>query len=374
MNVSDYGRVVSVWDLPIRLFHWALLACVAVAGVTGFFLPPSWLNVHVWSGVGVGVLILLRLLWGVTGSTYSRFSNFTLSPRSVLHHLKEIRAGHVQREGGHNPLGAWMVVALLLTLSGIVVTGLAVLGGMFKQGPGKGFLSFSLGEWMREPHELLAFLLLALVAAHIAGVIFESRRTAENLARAMVSGKKRGGFVPARRVFSAKPVLAASVAVVGLAAVTAAVQHFAAAAPFGVPAFTANETWKTECGDCHMAFHPTLLPAQSWAQIISSLDDHFGEDASLPEAKAQEIAAFLVANAAETSDSFAANRFRRVSAERPLEVTASPFWVRRHDDLGEAVFKAEPIKAKQNCTACHGDAEAGVFAPQNISIPKEMTK
>lgn len=374
MNVSDKGRVVSVWDLPVRLFHWGLLACVAVAGLTGFFFPPNLLDVHVWAGAGVGALILLRLLWGVMGSTYSRFSNFTLSPRSVLHHLKEIRSGHAQRWGGHNPLGGWMVVALLLTLSGIVLSGLAVLGGMFKQGPGKGFLSFSLGELMREPHELLAFLLVALVAAHIGGVIFESRRSAENLARAMVTGKKRGGFVPARRVFSAKPGLAASVAVVGLSAMAAAVQHLAAEAPFGVPAFTANETWKKECGDCHMAFHPTLLPAQSWAQIMSSLDDHFGEDASFPDVKVKEIAAFLAANAVETSDSFAANRFRRVNAERPLEITASPFWVRRHDDIGDVVFKAEPIKAKQNCAACHGDADVGAFAPQNISIPKEMTK
>ena len=374
MKVSVEGRDVPVWDVPVRLFHWSLLACVVVAGLTGFLFPPNWLDVHVWAGAGVGALILLRLVWGVTGPTYSRFRNFTLSPSAVIAHLKDIRASHVQRDGGHNPLGAWMVVALLLTLSAIVVTGLMLLGGLFKQGPGKGVLSFSMGDLMREPHELLAFLLVALVVAHIAGVVFESRRSAEDLARAMVTGKKREGFIPARHTRAAKPVLAASVVLLGGAALAWAVVQLNSAAPFGVPTFTANATWKKECGDCHMAFHPTLLPAQSWAQIMSGLDDHFGEDASLPEAKVQDIAAFLAANAAETSDSFAANRFRQVNKEHPLEITATPFWVRRHDGIADAVFKAEPIKSKQNCAACHGDAEAGAFAPQTISIPQETTK
>lgn len=374
MNVSIKARDVPVWDLPVRLFHWSLLACVAVAAVTGFFFPPEWLDVHIWAGAGVGALVAFRLLWGVTGSTYSRFCNFTLAPTRVLHHLHEIRSGEGPREGGHNPLGAWMVVALLLTLMGLVLSGLTVLGGLFKQGPGKAFLSFSLGDLMREPHELLAFLLVALGCAHIAGVVFESRRSAENLARAMVTGKKRDGFIPARLSYAAKPVLAGLVTLLGGAAIAAGVVQLNAAAPKGVPPLIANATWVKECGDCHMAFPPTLLPAASWTQIMAHLDDHFGEDASLPTDKAQEIAAFLTANAAETSDSFAANRFRCVNAEHPLEITATPFWVRRHDDIAEAVFKAKPIKAKQNCAACHGDAKAGVFAPQEISIPKETTK
>ena len=374
MKVPVGGSDVTVWDLPVRLFHWSLLACVAVAWYTGFFFPPGWLDVHVWAGTGVGALIVLRLLWGVTGSTYSRFSSFTLAPSRVLHHLQEIRAGHFQRDGGHNPLGSWMVVALLLTLSGLVLSGVAVLGGMFKQGPAKGFLSFSFGELIREPHELLAFLLVALVATHVAGVVFESRRSAENLVRAMVTGRKREGFVPARLSYAARPALAGLVALAGGAAIAAGVVQLNAAAPKGVPTLIANATWTSECGDCHMAFPPTLLPADSWTQIMAHLDDHFGEDASLPNDRAQEITAFLTANAAETSDSFVANRFRRVDAVVLTEITATPFWVRSHQEIADAVFKAEPIKAKQNCAACHGDASSGTFAPQRIFIPQETTK
>ncbi len=374
MDVPLHSGRVKIWDLPLRLFHWSLLSCVAVAAVTGFLFPANWLDVHIWAGTGVGVLIVFRLLWGVTGSTYSRFCNFTLAPGAVMAHLREIRAGHAQREGGHNPLGAWMVVALLLTLSALVLSGLVMLGGMLKQGPGKGYLSFSVGELMREPHELLAFLLLGLVAAHIAGVVFESRRTAENLARAMVTGIKRDGFSPAPQFFTARPVVAAVVSLLGGAFIAASAMQLNGVAPKGVPPLVVNAVWQTECGDCHMAFPPVLLPAQSWSQLMAHLDDHFGEDASLPEAKVKEISAFLAANAAETSDSFAANRFRRVSADRPLEITGTPFWVRRHHEIADATFKASPVNSKQNCAACHGDAATGTFAPQRISIPQETTK
>lgn len=374
MNVTVEGHPVRVWDLPVRLFHWALVLCVAVAAATGFVFPANWLSFHIWAGAGVAVLILMRLVWGVMGSTYARFANFTLAPAAVFSHLKDIRTGHAHREGGHNPLGAWMVVTLLATLSLIVTSGAIMLGGMFKQGPGRSLFSFATGDLMREPHELLAWLLLLLVAAHIAGMALESRRSGENLARAMVTGNKADGFVPARKVFRARRMLAAGV--IAGAGVVLLWAGFSASAlpPKGVPQIVADATWQKECGDCHVAFHPTLLPATSWAAIMTSLDDHFGEDASLPDDKAASIAAFLGANSAETSDSFAANRFLNVNVDHPLEITATPFWVRRHHEIADAVFKAEPVKSKQNCAACHGDAEAGVFAPQQISIPKETTK
>lgn len=374
MKVSIERRQLPVWDMPVRAFHWLLVICVAVAAVTGFLLPPNWLTVHIWAGAGVGALILARLIWGFTGGTYARFGNFTLAPSAVIAHLKDIAAGRVHREGGHNPLGAWMVVLLLAVLLAIVVSGGVMLGGMFKQGPGKGWLSFATGEIMREPHELLAWLLVALVAAHILGMAFESWRGGENLARAMVTGRKAAGFIPAAQGYTARKALALGLVGAGGIALLIAGLQANALPPKGVPQVAVDATWQTECGDCHMAFHPTLLPAQSWAQIMTALDDHFGEDASLPADKVAAISAFLAAHSAETSDSLAANRFRRVSAERPLEITATPFWTRQHDGIDDAEFKLPPVNSKQNCAACHSDAASGTFAPQNIAIPQETLK
>jgi cytochrome b len=374
MNVAHTARKVRVWDLPVRLFHWLLVASCGTALATGFLLGASWLSLHIWAGGVVAALIAARVVWGFTGPTYARFRNFILSPAAVIAHVRDIAAGKVHRDGGHNPLGAWMVTSFFLALAAVCVTGFVMLGGMFKQGPLKAFYSFASGRLVREPHEVLAWLMLALIAAHVAGVAFESMRSKENLARAMVTGLKDEGFIPARRTYSAKPAVAV-LFVAAMGAVLAWAGISANALPgFGVKQVTADAAWQKECGDCHMAFHPTLLPAASWASIMTSLDDHFGEDASLPAETAAAIAAYLQANSAETSDALPANVFRKVSATRPLEITQTPFWLRLHDEIPESTFKAAPVNSRQNCAACHGDAAAGTFAPQAISIPKETQK
>ncbi|MGB8313885.1 MAG: hypothetical protein WCE69_05290, partial [Aestuariivirga sp.] len=144
--------------------------------------------------------------------------------------------------------------------------------------------------------------------------------------------------------------------------------------PFGVAPLPKNATWEKECGACHMAFHPSLLPAKSWAAIMSGLAQHFGEDASLDAAAEKEIADYLASHSAESWDSLAANRFRNIDAAHPLEITATRFWLRMHNDISPAVFSSKAVGAKQNCGACHRDAASGMFVPQDISIPREKTK
>ena len=114
-----------------------------------------------------------------------------------------------------------------------------------------------------------------------------------------------------------------------------------------------DQAWVAECGGCHQPFHPSLLPRASWAALMDGLDDHFGEDASLPEAKARQIAAFLDSYAAEAWDTEAARRFAVVSPGDPLRITATPFWVAKHADVPPERFSAAPVRTKANCAACH---------------------
>lgn len=364
---------VKIWDLPVRLFHWLLVAAVATAGVTGWLLPVNWLQVHIVAGTSIAVLLVLRLVWGFTGSAYSRFASFDIRPSTVIAHLRNLRSTQVHREAGHNPLGVLMVIALLLTLSAIVLTGAMLLGGGFKQGPFKSLVSFATGWQMREFHELFAYGLLALVAGHLGGVILESRRTQENLAASLVTGHKRAGFEQPLLSQPAKPIAAALAGLIMAGGATAGVMSLNKQPPFGVPAMLANAAWAKECAACHIAFHPSLLPADSWNKVMDTLPDHFGEDASLDEATTAEIKTFLAANSAEHWDTLPANRLRSVDPAKPMEITATRFWTRMHDEIGDAVFTSKPVGAKQNCAACHGDAASGLFAPQNISIPKETT-
>jgi cytochrome b len=362
---------VKVWDLPVRLFHWLLVACVSASAITGYLLPPNWLELHIIAGSIIGGLIALRLIWGFTGTGHSRFHSFIFSPAATIAHAKEILAGDAPREAGHNPLAALMVFALLAVLSLIIITGFMVLGGQFKQGPLKAFLSFAAGVGARNFHSILAGILLALICGHLSGVVFESWRTQENLALSMVTGRKRGGFAhEARRVASRRGIAVLAAAVLSGPIVSASVS-MSSLPPRGVTAIPTHDAWQSECGACHIAFHPSLLPAKSWSAIMAGLDRHFGEDASLDQARTMEIADFLVGHSAETQDTMPANLFRLVNPERPLEITATHFWQQAHRNIPVEVFTGKMVGAKQACNACHADAASGLFAPQSISIPQE---
>ena len=181
---------VAVWDWGVRLFHWSLLICVAFCAYTGFLGPRNWLDVHLISGIGIAALVAFRLVWGWTGTTYSLFRTFSISPTAIGRHLSDIAQGRGERHLGHNPLGAAMVFLLLGVLILLILTGVVALGGALKQGPLAFVATFSAGASAREIHELLAIALLAMIAAHLAGVAFESWRMRENLAKAMLTGRK----------------------------------------------------------------------------------------------------------------------------------------------------------------------------------------
>jgi cytochrome b len=357
---------VCVWDLPLRLFHWLLFSAVATAAVSGFLLPLNWLNLHLAAGTAVIALLLFRLVWGFTGSTFSRFRSFLFSPSQTLAYLKGILAGTAPHHDGHNPVGAVMIFSLLGCLALIAATGLLALGGAEKQGPLRAFASFAAGSAAREIHALAAYALLVLVAGHIAGVIVESRRSGINLARAMVTGRK-----PSLRPLSIMPprTAAFALAALGLAGLAGGGAYgLWRVPPPNAPSQPLDAVYARECGDCHIPFHPSLRAATAWSAIMATLPDHFGEDASLPPDTAAAIAAYLAGNAAERWDTRAANVFR---APEPLAITATDYWKRRHAGIGPEVFQRQEVGTKSNCEACHGDARQGLFTPQAISIPKE---
>jgi cytochrome b len=372
---AEATAVEMVWDRFVRLFHWGLAACVAIAAVTGFLLGATWIDVHLWAGTVGLALVAARTLWGVWGPTHARFADFFTGPRAALAHLRDLRAGRVHRHRGHNPLGGLMVLALMGVVGLLALTGALAYGGVLKSGPFAFAESFAAGWTAREIHEALAIALLALVALHVGGVVFESRRLRENLARAMVDGRKaiRPGDVLSHPVHAraATAVLLGSGAFIVAASVAGKLSELPAP---NMPVATLDPTYAAECGACHAAYNPSLMPRVSWSVLMSGLDDHFGEDAWLPDDTAAQIGAWLEANAAETADTKAANLFRRVNPENPIAITATPFWTRTHADIPDAVFAAAPVGGRAQCPACHGDAAAGLFHPSNIAIPEETTR
>lgn len=168
---------VRVWDLPTRVFHWSLAASFVGAWLSAE--SERWRDVHVALGYTLAGLIAFRLVWGLVGSRYARFSGFAFPPSRVVVYLKSLFSGAPEHHLGHNPAGALAIFGLL-TL-GIVVTA-------------SGYANYQElgGEWLEELHEGAANAMLGLVFIHLAGVVVSSLLHRENLVRAMITGWKQG--------------------------------------------------------------------------------------------------------------------------------------------------------------------------------------
>jgi cytochrome b len=367
---------IRVWDLPVRLYHWLQAVLVGFALLTGYLLGATWIDFHIWAGTAIMALVVARVVWGFLGTPYARFSNFVPGLLSIPEYLGSLAMGRAPRHIGHNPLGAAMILALLLMITALFITGLLSLGGVFKTGPASAFITYSEGGAIRQIHETLALLISALAILHIAGALFESFRTKENLVGAMVSGVKQRRLGDHRDIPAARPrpIMALTVLAAGLTASISVSLALSAQYARAHPPLIVNPTYASECGACHMPFAPTLLPAASWKLLMANLDQHFGEDASLDAGVAANISDWLASHSAESADSKPANRFRMVNPAAPFEITATPFWQRAHRSIPAETFSQSPINSKANCQACHADARSGAFYPGNIDIGEETPK
>ncbi len=181
------SSTVKVWDPLVRVFHWSLVLFILVAFIT----EDDWLNLHVQAGYAVAFLIGFRLLWGLVGTRNARFTSFVRSPRVVLRHLAGMLRFRTSHYLGHNPVAAVMVILLLSSIVLVSFSGMVIIASE-GQGPLPNTLFSSWrGEWMEDVHEFLANFTLILIFAHVAGVVFSSLLEGENLAKAMVTGRKK---------------------------------------------------------------------------------------------------------------------------------------------------------------------------------------
>lgn len=367
------SRLVKVWDLPTRLFHWTLVAMVLIAYLTGYVFPENTMGIHLWAGYITVILLVFRLTWGIFGSEYSRLETFTFSPVHILEHMKElVTLRPVKHYIGHNPTGSIMVFGLLFVLATITLSGLIVLGGEENQGPLAGTASYAVGSIAKAVHSGFVILLLAMIALHIGGVYFEIKLTGDNLVKSMISGlKKVPANTPELVHRQAKPFAAVIVMGVFVAFAGSILWAFSTMPPSGLLDLPPNETYESECGDCHKPFHPSLLSSDSWKQMLADLDDHFGENATLATDPLAEITAYLTEYGGDKWDTEAANRFRITDPKAPYQITATPYWISKHEKVDPAIFKLKKVGVKSNCGACHTDHYSGRFDDQKIKIPKE---
>ncbi|MCL1825134.1 MAG: cytochrome b/b6 domain-containing protein [Betaproteobacteria bacterium] len=177
-------RYVKVWDVPTRVFHWLLVLLTIAAFVSGF-LGGSRIDVHGQLGLAIAGLLAFRLVWGVVGSTYARFTQFVPGPARVFAYLRGQWHGL-----GHNPLGAFSVLAFLVLMSFQVVSGLVSDDNISFTGPLRALVSSSTADWFTGLHKLNAWLIVGLVSLHTLSIIFYAVIKKNNLLFPMFTGNK----------------------------------------------------------------------------------------------------------------------------------------------------------------------------------------
>jgi cytochrome b len=178
---------IKVWDLPVRLFHWAIVVLILFAWGTQEFDHMEW---HVWIGYTILTLLLFRIVWGFVGSDTARFSRFLRSPVAALRHLAHLSRREPDREIGHNAAGGWMVLVMLALIGVQAGTGLFSNDDGNTEGPLMHLVSKDQSDWLSHIHSVNFKLIEAVIVLHVLAIVVYAVLKRHNLVRPMVTGTK----------------------------------------------------------------------------------------------------------------------------------------------------------------------------------------
>lgn len=215
---TSHEQKVKLWDFPVRLFHWALVAAIVTAWWTN---QQVMIDIHAIAGYSVLTLVLFRIIWGFVGSSNARFASFLTGPKRVLDYFSKMRGGSVEEitYPGHNPAGGWMVAVMLLLVGIQAVTGLFASEDtfLFFDGPLVAHVSSDFAGLMNRIHHINIKLIYVAVGLHVTAVLFYLVVKRENLIGAMVTGMRKvpaGVAAAFARIRFASPVLGIAILIV----------------------------------------------------------------------------------------------------------------------------------------------------------------
>ncbi|WP_394220833.1 cytochrome b/b6 domain-containing protein [Alteromonas gracilis] len=180
---------ILVWDLPTRLFHWLLVASFLAQYATAKWLDNA-VQWHFYIGYFTLFLLVFRLIWGFVGTQHAKFSSFITGPGRVISYIKTLFRRDSVPAIGHNPLGGWFVVIMLVLLFVQAVSGLFMTDDIFLDGPYRQLASDAVLEMMNSLHHRAFDILLYVIALHIGAIVFYSVYKKQKLVPAMVHGNK----------------------------------------------------------------------------------------------------------------------------------------------------------------------------------------
>lgn len=375
-QTTEDGTTKSfVWPLFNRVVHILLIVAFAITYILGDI--DELLDYHAVFGILFILLFFYRIIWGFIGPKYSKFKDFNFSK----HDLKEYVLSpftHVKEYVGHNPASSFAIVLMMLlsilaTVSGMLVYGVEENHGVFAFLHTEHYKSM---DFLEDSHEFFANLLIGVVVIHIIGSLIDKYIKKGDAIDSMISGYKNTTlkhdikvniFQKLFIVFCIGFFLYASYYLVNTQQ-SIFTQQFYEKQDYSM----LHEDFYNECGSCHITYPPYLLPEKSWALMMSDLENHFGDDASIDKKTNLSILSFLEKNSSENSSHEAAYKILKSlkGNNSTIAITKTPYWEYRHKDIEKDIFLSKEVKSKANCSACHQDIEYGLL--ENNLIKEQL--
>lgn len=363
-----------IWPFVNRFSHVLLIVFLATAYLLGDY--KRLINYHVAFGYALGVVFLCRVVWGFIGPRYSKFKDFNFKLSDLMEYMLSVFTKNKEHIG-HNPASSFAILVM------IVLTFLTIISGALAQGIEKnhGVLLFLHNEYFRYmelfsgAHEFFANFLIAVIGIHIAGSLIDKFIKRSDAIDSMISGyKKTIEKIHIRlnifqKIFSILWIL---ISIFSLYYIIFTKDNiFIKSANVKQDYALLNKDFSKECGSCHIAYPPFLLPKKSWTLMMAGLENHFGDDASLDKVTNTSILAFLTQYSAENSTQESAFKILKSLKNNAdtIAITKTPYWERRHSKIDKNIFASNEVKSKANCKACHAGIEKGIIEDSLIKIP-----
>ncbi|WP_321469126.1 cytochrome b/b6 domain-containing protein [Halarcobacter sp.] len=368
-----------VWSFLGRISHWLLVISLFSCFITSFY--EEMLTLHISIGIVVFGMLLMKIVWGVIGPKYARWSDFEFALKDLKYYfIEKIKNRYRTIQPGHNPASSWF--AFLVTWFGIFccISGFLLYGIQ----EGNGIFSFLNEDYISKSalidsiHIFLSYLLLVMIFAHVSGVLIEQFYHKTNMVMAMVSGYKKAKGEDITTTYRMKLLGSLYIILVLLVALYA---YFVPENSFTKSKFKEisykelNYDFYFECSDCHNLFPPFLLPTTSWLELMNNQNNHFEEDLELDKSLVKKINSYLVKNSADKSTKESAYYLRKeINDSKSYTITKTKYWKEIHKDIPKEVFENDIVEKKSNCVACHKGFEKGIIFDINITYPPKVTK
>lgn len=360
-----------VWSFLGRFSHWLLAFLFLACYISSFY--EHLLLLHVAIGVFVFGMLIKKIVWGIIGPKYAKWSDFKFSISDLkFYFLEKIRNRYRKIEPGHNPASSWFAflitwIGIFCCLTGFILLGIQEGNGIFS------FLNenyFTTMEVYEDIHIILVYVLIVMIGFHISGVLIEQFYHRTNMIMAMVSGYKQAKGEDIKPRFW----------MIFWGSLYTLVFTFLSLYTYYTPnnIFIENKNEKIdykalhkdfyfECSDCHNLIPPHLLPKLSWIELMKNQNKHYEEDLELEESLASSIKKFLIENSSENSSKEASYKLtKEIQDSKKFTITDTKYWKTSHKNIPKEVYKREDIEIKSNCVACHKDFESGILSDNNI--------